>query len=101
MDQILNLYPGTLVCEKLNSIQERNCNCAWENKTKCALVKVKSDQKDSDKNWLKHASYGYGTYPGPLAFDVRRLEGAVDLGLMGLQTLSISGCLSVSPSMNP
>ena len=41
------------------------------------------------------------THPGPFAFDVRRLDGAVDFGRKGLQTLSISGCLSVNPSMKP
>ena len=41
-------------------------------------------------------------YPGALdpILDVLLLEGALDLGLMGLQTASTSGCLADSPSMN-
>ena len=41
-------------------------------------------------------------YPGALdpILDVLLLEGALDLGLMGLHTASTSGCLADSPSMN-
>ena len=40
------------------------------------------------------------TYPGVLAIlDCRLLEGAVDLGRIGLQTESISGCLEDKLSM--